>query len=85
MVQDYNGISNPSKHQETVLGNRFSFPTIDFLELLGMTIHQDLNFDKHYYSIFKKVNDQFKLLSKHTMLLLHRNFIVSRFSYCAAV
>ena len=54
MVQDYNGISNPSKHQETVLGNRFSFPTIDFLELLGMTIHQDLNFDKHITIAFSR-------------------------------
>ena len=89
-------ISNPSKHQAVVLGNklhhRFSFLTKDSLELFGMTIDQDLNFDKHIINICKKVNDQFNvmkrfsnLVSKHTMLLLYRNFIVPRFNYCADI
>ena len=90
-------ISNPSKHQAMVLGNklhhRFSFPTKDSLELFGMTIDQDLNFDKHIVNICKKVNDQFNvmkrfsnLVSKHTiMLLLYRNFIVPRLNYCADI
>ena len=78
---------NLSKHQAMVLGNklhhRFSFPTKDSLELFGMIIDQDLNFDKHIINICKKVNDQFNvmqrfsnLVSKHTMLSLYRNFIV---------
>ena len=89
-------ISNPNKHQAMVLGNklhyRFSFPTKDSLELFGMTIDQDLNFDKHIINICKKVNDQFNvmkrfsnLVSKHTMLLFYRNFIVPRFNYCADI
>jgi hypothetical protein len=55
-----------------------------------MTTEQDLNFDKHITSICKKVNDQFNvmmrfsnLVSRHTMLVLYRNFIVPHFSYCA--
>ena len=56
---DINGmICNPTKHQAMVLGNKlhyeFSFPTKDSLDLLGMTIDQDLNFDKHITSICKK-------------------------------
>ena len=94
---DINGmICNPTKHQAMVLGNKlhyeFSFPTKDSLDLLGMTIDQDLNFDKHITSICKKVNDQFNvmkrfsnLVSRHTMLVLYRNYIVPHFSYCAAV
>ena len=89
-------ISNPSKHQAMVLGNklhhRFSFPTKDSLELFSLTIDQDLNFDKHIINICKKVNDQFNvmkrfsnLVSKHTMLLLYKNFIVPRFNYCADI
>ena len=89
-------ISNPSKHQAMVLGNklhhRFSFPIKDSLELFGMTIDQDLNIDKHIINICKEVNDQFNvmkrfsnLVSKHTMLLLYRNFIVPRFNYCADI
>ena len=88
--------SNPSKHQAMVLGNklhhRFSFPTKDSLELFGMAIDQDLNFDKHIINICKKVNDQFNVMkrfsnhvSKHTMLLLYKNFIVPRFNYCADI
>jgi hypothetical protein len=89
-------ICNPTKHQAMVLGNKlhyeFSFPTKDSLDLLGMTIDQDLYFDKHITSICKKVNDQFNvikrfsnLVSRQTMLVLYRNYIVPHFSYCAAV
>ena len=52
-------ISNPSKHQAMVLGNklhhRFSFPTKDSLELFGMTIDQDLNFDKQLLIFVRKL------------------------------
>ena len=57
-----------------------------------MTIDQDLNCDKHIINICKKVNDQFNvmkrfsnLVSKHTMLLLYKNFIVPHFNYCADI
>ena len=42
-------IVNPSKHYAMVLGStdhQFSFTTKDSLDLLGMTIDSQLNFDK---------------------------------------
>ena len=50
-------IVNPSKHHAVVLGftdHQFSFTTKDSLDLLGMTIDSQLNFDKQVSLICKK-------------------------------
>ena len=50
-------IVNPSKHHAMVLGftdHQFSFTTKDSLDLLGMTIDSQLNFDKQVSLICKK-------------------------------
>jgi hypothetical protein len=70
----------------------FSFPVDDSLDLLGMTIDNQLNFDKHLTLICKKVNNQLnimiifrKLISTSTMLKLYKAFILPHFHYCCTV
>ena len=88
-------ICNASKHQAMVLGNPdhdFSFPTKQSLDLLGMTIDEDLNFNEHISKICKKVNNQFNvmmrfsnLISRETMLRLYKAFVLPHFYYCSTV
>jgi len=57
-------IVNPDKHHAMVLGttdHRFSFPGEESLDLLGMAIDNQLNFDKHISPVCNKVNNQLKI------------------------
>ena len=52
-------IFNPGKHHAMVLGTTdhwFSFPVEESLDLLGMTIDNQLNFDKHVSLVCYKVH-----------------------------
>ena len=43
-------IENPDKHHAMVLGtadHKLSFPVVDSLDLLGITIDNHLNFNEH--------------------------------------
>ena len=58
-------IVNPDKHHAMVVGttdHRFSFPVEESLDLLGMTIDNQLNFDKHVSLFCNKVNNQLKVM-----------------------
>ena len=84
-------IANPSKHQGKLLGkvdHQFNFSVNDSVELFGFTIDKDLTCKQHMSSIFKKVNNQFsimtrfgKLTSTETMLRLYKAFILLHFCY----
>ena len=88
-------IVNPDKHQAMVLGStnhQFSFKTEESLDLLGMTIDNQLNFDKQVSLICQKVNNQLsvmirfrKLVNTSTMLKLYKAFVLPHFQYCSAV
>jgi len=59
-------IVNPDKHHAMVLGttdHRLSFPVEESLDLLGITIDNQLNFDKHVCLVCNKVNNQLKVMA----------------------
>ena len=82
-------IANPSKNQGMILGktdHQFNFSVNDSVELFGVTIDKDLTFKQHVSSVYKKVNNQFsvmtmfgKLMSTETMLRLYKAFILPHF------
>ena len=88
-------IVNPSKHHAMVLGftdHQLSFTTKDSLDLLGMTIDSQLNFDKQVSLICKKFKNQLnvmirfrKLVSTSTMLKLYKAFVLPYFQYGSVV
>ena len=85
----------PSKHHAMVLGftdHQFSFTTKDSLDLLGMTIDSQLNFDNQVSLTCKKVNNQLnvmirfrELLNTSTTLKLYKAFVLPHFMYCSVV
>ena len=88
-------IVNPYKHHAMVLGfinHESSFKTKQSLDLLGMTIDNQLNFDKQVSLICKKVNNQLsvmirfcKLVNTSTMLKRYKAFVLPYFQYCSTV
>jgi len=65
-------IVNQDKHHAMVLGttdHRFSFPVEESLDLLGMTIDNQLNFDKHVSLVCNKVNNQLKVMIRFRKLI----------------
>ena len=65
-------IVNPDKHHAIVLGttdHRFSFPVEESLDLLGMTIDNQLNVDKHVSLVCNKVNNQQKVMIRFRKLI----------------
>ena len=59
------------------------------IKLLGVSIDNDLNFDKHVLSIIKKANSKLSALSRLTKFMtlqkkrtLHKVFVESQFKYC---
>ena len=67
-------ITNPDKYQAMILGNTnysFSFtvndtniPVKDNIDLLGVNIHKNLQFDSHVKNICTKVNNQINVISR---------------------
>ena len=88
-------IVNPGKHHAMVLGftdHQFSFTTKDSLDLLGMTIDSQLNFDKQVSLICKKSQQSTeclirfcKFLNTSTMLKLYNAFVLPHFQDCSVV
>ena len=88
-------IVNPDKHHAMVLGTtdyKFSFPVEDSLDLLGMTIDNQLNFNKHVSLVCKKVNNQLNVMIRFrsliitaTKLKLYNAFILPHLQYCSTV
>ena len=87
-------IVNPSKHHAMVVGStdqQLSFTTEDSLNLLGMTIDSQLNFDKQVSLICKKVNNQlnvmirFRKLVNTSMIKLYKAYVLPHFQYCSVV
>ena len=88
-------IVNPDKYHTVVLGSpnhQFSFKTEKSLDLLGVTIDNQLNFDKQVSLICKIVNNQLrviirfpKLVNTSTMLKLYRALALPHFKYCSTV
>ena len=59
-------IVNPEKHQAMVLGttdHKFSFPVEDSLDLLGMTIDNQFNFNNKMLGFFRRTISGNKILS----------------------
>ena len=83
------------KHHAMVLGTtdyKFSFPVEDSLDLLGMTIDNQLNFNKHVSLVCKKVNNQLNVMIRFrnlictaTKLKLYNAFILPHLQYCSTV
>ena len=48
---------------------KFSFPVEDSLDLLGMTIDNQLNFNKHVSLVCKKVNNQLNVMIRFHNLI----------------
>ena len=88
-------IVNPEKHQAMVLGNcnhKFALPVNDSIELLGVTLDNELKFNRHITTICDKVNNQFsvikrfgKLFSKKLLLKLYKVFVLPHFRYCSLI
>ena len=88
-------IVNPDKHHAMVLGttdHTFSFPVEGSLDLLGVTIDNHLNFNKHVSSVYKEVNNQLNVtiqfhnhICTATKLKLYNAFILPHFLYCSTV
>ena len=62
------------------------------IDIFGMSIDNKLQFDKHASSVCKKVNNQLnvmirfrKVISKATLVKLHKVFILPHFHYCSSV
>ena len=65
-------IVNPDKQYAMVLGtahHRFSFPVEDSLDLLGVTIDNHLNFNKHVSLVCKKVSYQLNVMIRFRNLI----------------
>ena len=57
-------IVNPDRHQAIVLGNtdyEFYFPLQNLIDLLGVSIDNNLSFYYHISKIRDKVNNQFSV------------------------
>ena len=60
-------IVNPDRHQTIVLGNtdyEFSFPLQNLIDLLSVSIDNNLSFYHHISKICDKVNNQFSVLQR---------------------
>ena len=60
-------IVNPEKHQAMILGNcnhKFAFPVNKSIELLGVTLDNELKFNCHITTICDKVNNQFSVIKR---------------------
>ena len=60
-------IVNPDRHQAIVLGNtdyEFSFPLQNLIDLLGVSIDNNLRVYYHISKICDKVNNQFSVLQR---------------------
>jgi hypothetical protein len=85
----------PEKHQAMLLGNcnhRFAFPVNDSIELLGVTLDDELKFNCNIITICDKVNNQFgvikrfgKLFRKKSLLKLYKVFVLPHFRYCSLI
>ena len=84
-------IVKPDKHHAMVLGTtdyKFSFPVVDSVELLGMTIENQLNFIENVSLVCKKVNYQLNVcifrfrnrICTFTKLKLYNAFIFPTFN-----
>ena len=79
-------IVNPDKHEAMVLGKtdyKFSFLVENSIELLGMTLDDEMSIREHLATTCKKINNQFsvmtrfgKLLSSDTLIRLYKAFIL---------
>ena len=88
-------IVNADKHHAMVLGtkdHKLSFPVVDSLDLLGMTIDNQLNFSEHVSLVSKKVNNQLNIMIRFrnliciaTKLKFYNAFILPHFQYCSTV
>ena len=88
-------IVNPDKQHAMVLGTtdyKFPFPVEDSLEKLGMTVDNQLNFNKHVSLVCKKVNNQLNVMIRFrsliitaTKLKLYNAFILPHLQYCSTV
>ena len=77
---------------EMATDHRFSFPVEDSLDLLGVTIGNHLNFNKHVSLVCKKVNNQLNVIIRFrnlictaTKLKLYNAFILPHFLYRSTV
>ena len=94
--------TNPEKYQAMILGNTnysFSFtvndtdiPVKDNIDLSGVNIDKNLQFNSHVKNICTKVNNQINVISRFRMMVptdvkckLYKAFIVPYFRYCSAV
>ncbi len=60
-------IVNPDKQQAMVLGKtdyKFSFPVENSIDLLGMTLDDEMIFREHLATICKKINSQFSVMTR---------------------
>ena len=95
-------ITNPEKYQAMILGNTnysFSFkvndtdiPVKDNIDLLGVNIDKNLQFNSHVKKICTKVNNQINVISRFRKMVptdvkckLYKAFIVPYFRYCSEV
>ena len=72
--------------------HKLSFPVVDSLNLLGMTIDNQLNFSEHVSLVCKKVNNQLNVMFRFrnliciaTKLKFYNAFILPHFQYCSMV
>ena len=92
-------ITNPDKYQAMILGNA-TIPLVndtniwvkDNIELPGVNIDKNLQFNNHVKNICTKVNNQINVISRFRKIVptemkckLYKAFIVSHFRYCSAV
>ena len=92
-------ITNPDKYQAMILGNA-TIPLVndtniwvkDNIELPGVNIDKNLQFNNHVKDICTKVNNQINVISRFRKIVptemkckLYKAFIVSHFRYCSAV
>ena len=93
--QENGMIVNPDKHQAMIIGNTehtFSFPLRESIDLFGVTLDNELNFNAHICRLCKKINNQCnviirnrKLISSEVLLKLYKAFIYPHFQYCGSV
>ena len=94
--------THPDKYRAMILGNTnytFSFkenetniPVKDSIDLLGVNIDKNLQFNSHVENICTKVNNQINVISRFRKIVptdvkckLYKAFIVPYFRYCSAV
>ena len=72
--------------------HKFSFPVEDSLNLLGVTIDNHFNFNKHVSLVCKKFNNQLNVMIRFrnvictaTKLKLFNAFILPHFRFCSTV